>query len=249
MKSEPDSVCELCHGTGFVEVPPSDRHPNGTFTECVCRARERRRRRLNKLMATAGITLDHLRSWSFDTFDPQAARTDASGKRQLARIKRACQAFAAEPKGWLVLCGPYGCGKTHLAYAIVGAAYRAGCPVYACTVPDLLETLRQGIASVAKSDSLGRRLAAVRDARLLLLDDLGAENLTPWAAEKIYQIVDHRYRLRLPLVVTTNVNLYTPKGRIEERVVSRLLDGVNLPDGLSRVHLISAGDYRRRPPH
>lgn len=246
MRSNGDSACELCHGSGFVTVPPSDDYPNGTFTECICQVRLRRRRRLEKLMAAAGITVEQFRAWSFDTFEPQAALADAAGKRELAEIKAACEAYASEPKGWLALCGPYGCGKSHLAYAIIGAAYRAGRPVYACSVPDLLETLRQGMDSEARGDSMGQRLDTVRTARLLLLDDLGAENLTPWAAEKLYQIVDYRYRLRLPLVVTTNVNVYDPKGRIEPRVLSRLLDGTNLPDGLSRVYLLSARDYRQR---
>jgi DNA replication protein DnaC len=246
MKQNADSACELCHGSGFVNVPPSEEHPYGTFTECACQVRLRRRRRLEKLMAAAGITLEQLQAWSFDTFDPQAALADAAGKKEMAAIKAACQAYAAQPKGWLVLCGPYGCGKTHLAYAIIGAAYRSGVPVYACSVPDLLETLRQGIDSQARGDTLGSRLETVRTARLLLLDDLGAENLTPWAAEKLYQIVDYRHRSRLPLVVTTNVNVFDAKGRIEPRVLSRLLDGTNLPDGLSRVYLLSARDYRQR---
>jgi DNA replication protein DnaC len=79
-----------------------------------------------------------------------------------------------------------------------------------------------------------------------VLDDLGAQNDTPWAAEKLYQILDHRYRRRLPLLVTTNVNLYAPQGRIEPRVLSRILDGANLADGFSRVVLLKVGDYRRR---
>lgn len=248
MMRDVDSDCKLCHGTGFVELPPDEQYPNGASALCPCRIRARRRRKLEELMAASGITLDQLSAWSFDTFHPQAAQTDERGKRELERVKANCQAYAADPKGWLILCGPYGCGKTHLAYAIIGAACRARRAVYACTVPDLLDMLRQGIDSPDKRDSLAERMTAVRSASLLLLDDLGAENPTPWAAEKLYQIVDHRYRLRLPLVVTTNVNVYEPKGRIEPRVLSRLLDGANLAGGASRVYLMTAHDYRRRPP-
>lgn len=247
MQSNADSDCEICHGKGFVPVDPNEDPPH-TFRECICRRRAIQQRRLDQLMAQTGLTAAQLQKWSFDTFSPQDALTDAAGKAQLAHIKDACQAYAADPKGWLLLCGAYGCGKTHLAYAIIGAAYRAQRSVYACSVPDLLDTLRQGIDSPDRNDNLAQRFDAVRKSNVLLLDDLGAENLTPWAAEKLYQIIDYRYRLYLPLVVTTNVNVYDAKNRIEPRVLSRLLDGANSPDGWSRVFLISAQDYRQRSP-
>jgi DNA replication protein DnaC len=241
-----DSDCEFCHGTGFVQVPPNERYPNGAAAICICRQRIMRRRQLQELMTRSGLDEETLRRWSFDTFDPLAAQTDERGKAQLAQVKAICQEYAQSPKGWMVLCGPYGCGKSHLAYAIAGALCRARRPVYVSPVPDLLDALRQSFDRKNGDEPFEKRFDLVRNADLLVLDDLGAQNDTPWAAEKLYQIVDHRYRRRLPLLITTNVNLYAPQGRIEPRILSRILDGANLPDGFCRVVLLQAQDFRQR---
>ena len=86
-------------------------------------------------------------------------------------------------------------------------------------VPDLLDHLRStfGPSSEVEYDE---RFETIRDVALLVLDDLGTENTTAWAREKIYQIINHRYNYQLPTVMTTNV---WPHG-IEPRVASRLAE-------------------------
>lgn len=256
MMPNADSACSLCHGTGFITTPPSERYPQGASAPCPCVRRALQRRRLAALMQQSGLDRETILRWSFDSFCPAAARADEAGRRTLARTKEACQAFALNPCGWLVLSGPCGSGKSHLAYAIAGARLRARRPVYIASVPVLLQALRDGYnaSSLPTPSEPGRppslpfsqRLAAVRDAELLILDDLGAENSTPWTTDVLFQIIDYRHIRRLPLVVTTNVNLYDPRGAIDQRIVSRLLDGANLPDGFTRLHLLRAKDYRQR---
>lgn len=248
MKPSGDSACELCNGTGFVKVPPNERYPEGAMTVCQCRLRALRRRSLERMMPLTGLSEEIMHQWRFGNFVPSAALADDAGRAELARIKHRCIEYAQSPRGWLVLCGAYGCGKSHLAYAAAAASYRQGHAVYAATVPDLLESLRQTFSSDQAEDTFDRRFNLVREAGLLLLDDLGAENHTAWGAEKLYQIIDYRHRMRLPLIITTNVNLYDPKGRIEPRILSRILDGANLPDGLSTVFLMQGRDYRQRLP-
>ncbi len=239
-------ACPVCGGNGFVWQGATPAYPDGSWRVCGCLQRALVKRRLAEIMRRSGLDEATMARWSFETFRPTLARGDAAAREGLARAKEACEAFAREPRGWLVLAGPYGCGKSHLAYATAAAVYRRGASVLVSTVPDLLESLRQGIAE-GGGESFDARFAAVRDAELLVLDDLGAQQDTPWGAEKLYQIVDFRLRRRLPLIVTTNVNLYEPRGRLEPRLLSRLLEGANLPDGFSQVFLIAVGDYRTRP--
>ncbi len=52
------------------------------------------------------------------------------------------QQFASKLNGWLVLQGPYGCGKTHLAAAVANFVVEIGIPTLFLTVPDLLDSLR-----------------------------------------------------------------------------------------------------------
>ena len=58
-------------------------------------------------------------------------------------------------------------------------------------------------SAVAHADLLMR----ISSAQLLVLDDLGAERNTPFAEDKLFQIVNHRYEERLPTIITTSDRL------------------------------------------
>ncbi|MFQ5988147.1 MAG: DNA replication protein DnaC, partial [Dehalococcoidia bacterium] len=70
---------------------------------------------------------------------------------------------------------------------------------------------------------------------LLILDDFGEQSSTPWAQEKLYQLINHRYNDRLPTVITTCL----PLENMETRIGSRLAD----PRLISVVNIM-APDYR-----
>jgi len=160
---------------------------------------------------------------TFGTFDTRGRRdATAEDQESLEQAKKAAQTFAAEPDGWLVFSGTHGCGKTHLSVAIAGERLRRGNPVFFTFVPALLDHLRATFSpySPIGYDELFEHINTVP---LLILDDLGAESSTPWAEEKLYQIVVHRHEARLPTVITTS---FTSR-ELEEakpRIASRLVD-------------------------
>jgi len=129
--------------------------------------------------------------------------------------------------------GGYGCGKTHLAAAIAHAVVRRGIPTLFLTVPDLLDWLRYAYQDPETSFEV--RFEEIRNIQLLVLDDLGTQNATPWAQEKLFQVIDYRSIHRLPTVVTSNQELAELDGRIASRIQN--------PD-LSTVIYIQAPDYR-----
>lgn len=129
--------------------------------------------------------------------------------------------------------GGYGCGKTHLAAAIGNFAVSLGVPTLFVTVPDLLDLMRQSFDD--KKIGFEERFDEIRQAPLLIMDDFGTQNATPWAQEKLFQILNYRYINHLALVVTTNLSLREIEGRIR----SRLQD----PDLVTSV-FITAGDFR-----
>src|SRR5690606_23179897 len=124
--------------------------------------------------------------------------------------------FAQNPSGWLLFMGSYGSGKTHLASAIANKVIEFGTPTLFLTVPDLLDWLRYSYGSY--SGSFEERFEEIRNIRLLVLDDLGTQNTTPWAEEKLYQILNHRYIHHLPTVITTNQEMIEIEGRIRSRL-------------------------------
>ncbi len=132
---------------------------------------------------------------------------------------------------FLVLAGPTGVGKTHLALAIAWEWLEDGFDVLFTRVDELLDELRRGYAD----GSYHQRLESVRRRALLVLDDLGTEQPKDWAGEKLDRIIDWRYIARMPLVVTTNAK----SEELAPRVASRLAD-----HSRSVVVQIDAEDYR-----
>ena len=166
-----------------------------------------------------------LRRMTFDSFDIRGGRT-ASRKDQesLQRAKQAAETFAVEPEGWLLFTGPRGSGKTHLTVAIAGESLRRGRPVFFAFVPSLLDHLRStfGPDSPIGYDELFEQLKTVP---LLILDDLGAENSTAWAEDKLYQIIVHRHEVRLPTVITNAFSIEELE-EAKPRIASRLVDSM-----------------------
>lgn len=169
-----------------------------------------------------GMTREALAEMQFRNFDLRVPGLHAEERESLESGFRAAMAYADDPKGWFVLQGANGCGKTHLAAAIANRALNAGLGVFFAVVPDLLDYLRASFAPghEAPYDELFDR---VRNVELLILDDLGAQQTTQWAQEKLYQVVNYRHVSGLPTVVTTD----QPLDRLQEahpRIVSRIAD-------------------------
>ncbi|HWO73596.1 MAG TPA: ATP-binding protein, partial [Dehalococcoidia bacterium] len=99
--------------------------------------------------------------------------------RELFRgLVRDARSFAEAPEGWLLIHGPSGAGKTHVAAAIANRCLELGRPALFVVVPDLLDHLR---AAYKPGSDLGydTLLEQVRVAPVLILDDLGTQNATP----------------------------------------------------------------------
>jgi DNA replication protein DnaC len=181
-----------------------------------------------------GLSLQFLEDKTFETFDVRGMNADERGRESLRMALMEARQFAGSPKDWLVFLGVHGCGKTHLAAAIANHQIRAGKPVFFAVVPDLLDHLRSTFSPESKV-TYDELFEKVKTSPLLILDDLGTESSTPWAQEKLYQILNYRYNSRLPTVITVAGFL---EG-IEGRLASRLQD-----PKLSNVIPIFAPDYR-----
>ncbi len=150
-------------------------------------------------------TLALHRDQRFDNFDVRRSDLNAEERANLQQVFAACVEFAAAPRGWLVLTGVNGCGKTHLAAAIANElAERAQTEAMFVVAPDLLDYLRASFSPQATTP-YDRRFDEVKRAPLLVLDDLGTESATAWAREKFFQLLNHRYSAHLPTVITTTI--------------------------------------------
>jgi len=183
-------------------------------------------------------SLDQHAKQTFGTFSlRKAEKLSPKDERSLEEAFKAANEYSEDPSGWLVLLGPYGCGKTHLAAAIANFRASAGHSVMFVVVPDLLDHLRATF-NPNSTVSYDRRFDEVRTAPLLVLDDMGTQAMTPWVREKLYQLFNHRYNAGLPTVVTTADAL----DEIDPRLRSRLLDR-----RLCLIHAITAPAFKGTP--
>lgn len=232
-----DPNCPHCGGVGYIRYDVPVEHPKfGKLETCVCRAKDVADAARSRLFAMSNLNrLSHL---TFENFSPAGnnrAKFMSGQERENLRVAfEKSEDFARKHEGWLLLEGGYGCGKTHLAAAIANFSVNNGMPTLFITVPDLLDSLRFSYDD--PEITFEQRFDDIRNSGLLILDDFGTQNATPWAQEKLFQIINYRYINKIPTVITTNLML----DEIEARIRSRLQDEsfVN--------HLkISAPDYRR----
>lgn len=95
----------------------------------------------------------------------------------------------------------------------------ARCRVMMTSLVKLLELIQGG--EEKESDIIAR----MNSAKLVIFDDLGAERNTDYALEKIYNIIDSRYRRKLPMLLTTNLTIDEMKDE-EDRRYSRIYDRI-----------------------
>jgi DNA replication protein DnaC len=173
------------------------------------------------------------KTMTFDSFG-ERQNLPVEQRHNLSEAVRLARDFAGSPDGWLVFQGVNGCGKTHLAAAIVNYRYQMKKPALFVVVPDFLDHLRSTFSPDSRV-SYDQLFEAVKTAPLLAFDDFGEQASTPWAQEKLYQVINHRYYARLPSVITTCCSL----DEIESRLSSRFVD-----PKISMLFNITAPDYR-----
>ncbi len=173
-------------------------------------------------------------SMTFGSFDHRRLNLSAEIRDNLERAYRLALDFAQKPEGWLVFQGVTGAGKTHLAAAIVNYRYQARQPAMFVVVPEFLDHLRSSFSPDART-SYDQLFERVKTTPLLVLDDFGEQSATPWAQEKLYQVLNYRYNAQLPTVITTSRTLE----ELESRISSRLADRK-----MSVAFNIIAPDYR-----
>ncbi len=228
-------VCPKCNGAGYLRIDVPFGHPNfGKPVACECKEAEKKQKRRQQLLELSD--LDAFHNKSFKNFSTRFPGVHPSVHEAFQESYR----FAQDPDGWLLLVGPNGCGKTHLAASIANQSLNDGAVVLFTVVPDLLAHLRSTFAPTS-TEAYDQRFSKMREAELLVLDDLGAHQGSPWANEKLFQLLNYRYNSGYPTVITANKQ---GLASVDERILSRLSD-----TGLvTSIVLNGAQDYRRQNP-
>jgi len=196
--------CPLCRGTGWKLAARKDGAPGSVALVCECGLEER-----------AGIAMGRARiPKRYEHCDFESYATDlADGKtwtaqheQALKRAKLLTQAlvrdYPATEKG-LLLMGPSGVGKTHLAVAALKELIRRGHAGLFCDYRELLKEIQASYNPASESTETGV-LEPIRAVELLVLDDLGASKPSAWVLDIIGLVLNARYNERRMTILTTN---------------------------------------------
>jgi DNA replication protein DnaC len=219
-------VCEKCDGAGMVLV--IDDAGNRVARVCVC---QRVARDVHRV-AAARIPRRY-EHCSLDSFEPGFGGADPSLRQAHWTASRFVKAYPVETDGkGLLITGPVGVGKTHLAVGLLLALIEEkGAQGLFYDYRELLKQIQNSYNPQVNSTELDI-LRPVFEAEVLVLDELGAQKPTDWVWDTVALILNTRYNDKRTTIITTNypdlapgaVKEETLGDRITERMRSRLAE-------------------------
>jgi DNA replication protein DnaC len=175
--------------------------------QCECTSQDRAARALGR--ARIPTRYEHCDFENFDTklYDQESGPEFPSWNRSLEQAKLVTEVFARDyPAGnaaGLLIVGPCGAGKTHLAVAALRQIVLRGHSGVFYDYRELLKEIQGSYNPESQTSELGV-LEPVLTTDVLLLDDLGASKPSPWALETVGHILNSRYNEKRITLLTTN---------------------------------------------
>jgi DNA replication protein DnaC len=217
--------CTVCHGDGYIRFDlPVGSACFGKPIPCPCSDAKHYEFRYQTFKAMSDWS-DGYKSMTFESFEVkdeiQQTALDISKKFVSGKLVQHIVLFH----------GPMGAGKTHLMAAVTNELLsKQRHPLFVVT-PVAFDRLRDTFnrdnsrAHRGVDDDTVRTfldgMSALMKAEYLMLDDMGAENMTAWTQEKLYELINHRYMHKLPTMISTNIK---PEKLTDSRLKSRLMD-------------------------
>lgn len=205
--------CGKCHtrrekemnwfGTGTRKV--------AIMCKCEAEALEARKEQERKEEEMNNIRRAKISSMMDDTFQTarfENYRKNQSNEKHFKSAMNYCQEFKTmyEKNQGLLFYGSVGTGKSYTAACIANYLLDHNKTVVMTSFVRLLQEI-QGSMDREKREREEAFINKLNSVSLLIIDDLGAERSTDYALEKVYGIIDNRYRVKKPLILTTNLTL------------------------------------------
>lgn len=225
-------ICPVCGEVTEKEIDWPVLDGSGTtirrtvHLQCACeRARDREieeRLALNdalrEISTLRNLSLmdERLKGARFATY-----RVTEDNKKVAAIVKRYVEHFEEmyEKSQGLLFFGDVGTGKSYSAAVIANELLDRRVPVVMTSFIRLVRETR----NFGKEEN--EYLNRLNRARLLIIDDLGAERCTDFVLEKVYDVIDSRYRSGKPLVLTTNLDFRDMQNEKDQRY-TRIYDRI-----------------------
>lgn len=205
---EPEYACKDCNDTGYIGQ-----------NKCHCF-----KQKILKLLYSKSNVGDILLRENFDTFSFDHY-TDAEYdvmKQVLEKCKAFTSTFEEKAGNNLLISGNAGTGKTFLSNCIAKALLDNGYSVIYFTSVQLFDTLSKYAFSYDYSEDSLSMKEDIYSCDLLIIDDLGTENVTNFVESQLFNIINERIIRNNSTVISTNLLLAEIKERYTDRVLSRI---------------------------
>lgn len=200
-------TCPFCRDTGFDE----------TGERCACYQKLVRDITAQEFNKNSPMGARRFEDFRLD-FYPEGVR-ESMGK-VLTFCRRYSQDFSLSSPS-LLMMGATGLGKSHLSLAIAAEVVQKGYMVLNGSVQDLFSAVQNEYYGRGQSDI--STMDSMRQADLLVLDDLGSEYDTPFQNSTLFSILNYRLEQQKPTIISTNLTFQQIERRYSDRVASRLL--------------------------
>lgn len=203
--------CGKCHGKKQTKLPASAfTDGKEVIVHCICKCQveanerrkeaEERKKAMERIerLKSASLIDDKLRNARLCTF-----QKDTDNQKVYVLAERYVERFDEmyQKRQGLLFWGTVGTGKSYTAACIANELLERNIPVVMTSFVKILQNIQ--------GDQEEERvfMSRLNDAGLLIIDDLGTERNTDYALEKVYNIIDSRYRAGKPLILTTNMTV------------------------------------------
>ena len=207
-------VCKLCGGTTWIFVKDQDGYERAKPCEC------RERLIYSKLLIASGISEDDGKKGfkEFNTFNEPALVT---AKSTAISYTQNFKNIETERINSIMLCGSSGRGKTSLGLAISNNLINAGVGVKYMPYRDVVTALKQQIGG--DNYAYNEQMYKLKNARVLFIDDLLKGKITDSDTNIMYEIINHRYLQRKPIIISTEKTI-EQLIEFDEAIGSRLIE-------------------------
>ncbi|MEC0242014.1 primosomal protein DnaI [Paenibacillus dokdonensis] len=204
--------CNACPGLegcqneqkGHMSVvePDPDKLDALNFRLCKCKLQlgYERQQKLGQLIKSHHIP-KHILQATFDEIEPDHQRRAAI----VESMKFCTDYIPGKSTHGLYLYGQMGVGKSRIAGAVAGELAKRGVDVLMVYVPDFFAEVKEAISS--KTETVDSKLDALRNASVLILDDIGAESITTWTRDEVLGPILQRRMEQLVTIYTSNLTI------------------------------------------
>ncbi|MDV2684808.1 primosomal protein DnaI [Alkalihalophilus lindianensis] len=196
------------------------------YLPCALKVQEKQHKEQQQLMKSLYIPKDILKA-RFEDIDMDGEREEAGA----AALEFALKAEPGENGEGLYFYGKFGVGKTYLMGAIANELYERGVESYTVYTPDFFREMKQSIGDGTFQGKLDR----IKRAKVLILDDIGAETTSSWVRDDVLGVIlQYRMLEKLPTLFTSNYDYdeleehlsYSDRGGIEELKAKRIMERI-----------------------